>query len=89
MPFMSVMTNEANLINRFGVTTIPVSPYAVAERAKKLIADNDPAFAAYYDDLTARMDSSAHDGRKCKKGRGHQDRHPGDHGGKQLFRGSL
>ncbi len=28
VPFMSVMTNEANLINRFGVTTIPVSPRA-------------------------------------------------------------
>ena len=67
VPFMSVMTNEANLINRFGVTTIPVSPYAVAERAKKLIADNDPAFAAYYDDLTARMDSSAMTEENVKK----------------------
>ena len=67
VPFMSVMTNEANLINRFGVTTIPVSPYAVAERAKKLIADNDPAFAAYYEDLTARMDSSAMTEENVKK----------------------
>ena len=67
VPFMSVMTNEANLINRFGVTTIPVSPYAVAERAKKLIADNDPVFKTYYEDLTSRMDSSAMTEENVKK----------------------
>ena len=34
VPFMSVMTNEANLINRIGITTVPISPFAVAERAR-------------------------------------------------------
>jgi L-fucose isomerase-like protein len=57
-PFMSVMTNEANLINRLGVTTVPISPFTVSENAKKLIADDDPGLKAYYEELKSRFDCS-------------------------------
>lgn len=58
VPFMSVMTNEANLINRFGITTIPISPFKVAETAKKIMEDNGQDFQSYYLDLTNRFDCS-------------------------------
>lgn len=64
---MSVMTNEANLINRIGITTVPISPFAVAERAKKLIEDNNAQYEAYYQDLTARLDCSAMPEENVKK----------------------
>ena len=67
VPFMSVMTNEANLINRIGITTVPISPFAVAERAKKLIEDNNAQYEAYYQDLTARLDCSAMPEENVKK----------------------
>ena len=35
VPFMSVMTNEANLIKRFGITTVPISPVEICNRARE------------------------------------------------------
>lgn len=58
VPFMSVMTNEAALINRFGITTIPVSPVQVTEMAKKFMTTNTDEFVTYYKDLTSRFDCS-------------------------------
>ena len=55
-PFYSVMTNDANLITNFGVTTVPVSPFDCAEGAKKLIADSDSALADYTAELLTRFD---------------------------------
>jgi len=66
-PFLSVMTNEANLINRIGVTTVPISPFTVAENAKKLIADKDAGLADYMKDLESRFDCSAMTGEQLAK----------------------
>ena len=57
--FMSVMANEAELATKFGITTVPISPTAIAKRADELIAENGGALKAYYADLTARIDTSA------------------------------
>ena len=56
--FMSVMTNEAALIKKFGMVTVPISAHTVAARAKEMIANNEEAFAEYYADLTSRIDFS-------------------------------
>ena len=57
-PFMSVMTNEGNLLTRFGIQTIPVSASSVAQRATEMIAKGDSEFEEYYQDLKSRMDCS-------------------------------
>ncbi len=57
-PFMSVMTNEANLIKRFGITTVPISPVAVGALADKILTENGKEFKDYYADMTARIDCS-------------------------------
>ena len=53
------MANEAELATKFGITTVPISPTAIAKRADELIAENGGALKAYYADLTARIDTSA------------------------------
>ncbi len=58
VPFMSVMANEGDLATRFGITTVPISPTAVAKRADALTESNDPALLAYVEDLKSRMDTS-------------------------------
>ena len=59
VPFMSVMSNDANLLTRFGITVVPVSPYNVVELTKKIVSENGEEFASYYKDMTGRMDISA------------------------------
>ena len=58
-PFMSVMTNEANLIKRFGITVVPASPLDLNNRALKYAEGTDEAFEAYYKDFLSRFDGSA------------------------------
>ena len=59
VPFMSVMTNEADLIRRMGVTVIPISPAEVSRRAKEIVEKKAEDFLSYYNDLTARMNTDA------------------------------
>lgn len=59
VPFMSVMTNEAELLRRLGVTVVPVSPAEVSARAWTIAEGGGAAFSEYYEDLTARMDAGA------------------------------
>ena len=66
-PFMSVMTDEASLINRFGITTVPVSPVAVANVTEKIIAENGAEFNGYLNDLKTRIDCGAMTDDKLKK----------------------
>ena len=58
-PFMSVMTNEANLIDRFGVTTVPIAPDVIVKTAEGIIKENGEEFRKYYADMTSRIDISA------------------------------
>ncbi|MEL7607898.1 MAG: fucose isomerase [Bacillota bacterium] len=55
-PFLSVMTNEADLVSRFGIVTVPISPYNIADLGKNMIAQNDSALTDYVADLRGRMD---------------------------------
>lgn len=55
-PFLSVMTNEADLISRFGIVTVPISPYSIAALGKKMMAQNDTALSDYAADIRGRMD---------------------------------
>ena len=66
VPFMSVMTNEAELLRRLGVTVIPVSPADVSARARKIAEESGTAFLQYYGDLTSRMDASAMNAEEVK-----------------------
>ena len=59
VPFMSVMANEADLATRFGITTIPISPNAIAARADKIVEEKDPRYEEYLADIKSRMDTSA------------------------------
>lgn len=56
VPFMSVMTNEANLISRFGMVCVPISPSAVVKRMEEILKENGEEFQAGYADLMERMD---------------------------------
>ena len=58
-PFMSVMANEGELLERFGITVVPVSLQAVAQRADDILGANDAEFAAAYADFTRRVDCAA------------------------------
>jgi len=58
-PFMSVMTNEANLIQRFGITTVPIAPETIVALAERLRAEKVEEFRRYLADVTGRIDASA------------------------------
>jgi L-fucose isomerase-like protein len=55
-PFLSVMSNDADLVNRFRITTVPAAPSALQGSAMRLIEENDPEVDRYIDDLKARYD---------------------------------
>ena len=55
-PFMSVVSNEAELIERFGIECIPISPSAIADEAEKLMVSNDHELEEYYREFTSRVD---------------------------------
>ncbi|MGI6315776.1 MAG: L-fucose/L-arabinose isomerase family protein [Christensenellales bacterium] len=65
-PFLSVITDEGQLISKLGVTTVPISPAAIITLAKKLVEEKDPEFEAYYRDVTGRIDFSRLDTEKGK-----------------------
>lgn len=58
-PFLSVMANEADLLSRFGMVTVPISPFEIAAQGKKLMMDKDSALLDYVAELRRRMDCSA------------------------------
>ncbi len=57
-PFLSVATNEAALMRRFGITVEPISPSSVAKEALALIERKDSAWQDYLNDLRTRVDCS-------------------------------
>lgn len=66
-PFMSVMTNEAALMKKFGIVTVPISPSSIEREAVKILADEAAEFKDYLDDFLSRFDVSAMDMDKVKK----------------------
>jgi L-fucose isomerase-like protein len=57
-PFLSVMTNEADLISKFGIITTPISPASIIKRGEELAKNNDAEYEAYYERLKKRFDTS-------------------------------
>ena len=57
--FGSVISDEAKLLSDLGVLTVPIAPVQAADLAKKLVAEGDPDFTAYYADVTSRIDFSS------------------------------
>lgn len=55
-PFMSVVSNEAELIERFGIECIPISPSVIADEAEKLMERNDTELEEYYRAFTSHVD---------------------------------
>ena len=58
VPFMSVIANEGELVEKFGIQCIPLSLPDIAQQADKLVADGDAELTAYYDEFTQRVDCS-------------------------------
>lgn len=57
-PFMSVIANEGELLERFGINVVPVSIANVAADADKIIEENSECFQKAVDDFTKRVDCS-------------------------------
>ena len=64
--FLSVVSDEALLMSKLGIVTVPIAPVQVATLAGKLVAENDEAFASYYADARSRIDFSALPEEKAK-----------------------
>lgn len=57
-PFMSVMSNEATLLSKFGITSVPVSPVVIANRMEEIMKKKGEAYQTYLLDLKTRFDYS-------------------------------
>lgn len=57
-PFMSVMGNDATLLSRFGITSVPISPVVIANRTEEIIKEKGEAYQAYLFDVKSRFDYS-------------------------------
>lgn len=57
-PFMSVMTNEADLLTKLGIITTPVSPAAIIDTGEGLVKEKDAEYLAYYESLKSRFDTA-------------------------------
>ena len=57
-PFMSVMTNEADLLTRFGIGTTPISPSSIISRAEDFVKNKDAEYLDCYESLKKRFDTS-------------------------------
>ena len=57
-PFMSVQTNEANLIAGIGAVTVPIDPTVIARRAKRILEEDRADYREYASDLLNRFDYS-------------------------------
>lgn len=53
---MSVMANEADLLSRFGMVCVPISPSAVVGRMKTILEENSMVFQSYCENISRRMD---------------------------------
>lgn len=58
-PFMSVIANEGELLERFNIQVIPVSLNTIAAYTDEILAADDATFQADFADFTGRVDCSA------------------------------
>lgn len=61
-PFMSVISNEGELLEKFGIDVTPISITSICAATDKLIAENGEELQAAWADYTARVDCSPMDG---------------------------
>lgn len=66
-PFMSVMNNDAALIKRFGIVTVPISPIVIAADMEKLLREDGEELGAYFEDMKKRFDCSEMEEANVKK----------------------
>jgi len=66
-PFISVASNEAELMERFGIQVIPISLVNMLKSVDEMVASNDLAFREAYDDISTRFDHSSMDELSFKK----------------------
>lgn len=56
--FMSVMTNEADLVSKLGAVAVPVSTSSVMAKVTELLQEDGEELNAYYEELKARFDDT-------------------------------
>jgi len=64
--FMSVMTDEAQLLTKLGITTVPISINEVVDLTRKIANENNDEFQAYFENVTTRIDFSEISEEKAK-----------------------
>ncbi len=57
-PFRSVMTNEANLMKRFGIQVVAIPPVQLQQEMNKIIEEKGERFLATKADIMARIDTT-------------------------------
>jgi L-fucose isomerase-like protein len=57
--FMSVLTNEADLLTKLGISITPVSTIAIIKAGEALVKSDDGEYRAYYESLKSRFDTAA------------------------------
>lgn len=55
VPFMSVMTNEADLLSKLGAVTVPISPSDIVRKAQAILDEDGMALTCYCEDLRLRF----------------------------------
>lgn len=55
--FMSVISNEGNLLEKYGIVAVPISIHSVNELAAKIAEEDAPEFQEYCKNLFERIDS--------------------------------
>ncbi len=58
-PFRSVMTNEARLMQRFGIQTVAVAPVMLQMAVQKIVSEGGGELKRQMEDIRGRMDCSA------------------------------
>jgi len=57
--FMSVIASDADLLQRFGVISVPISPETVSQVAEEILMAGKDDFISYYGDFSSRIDCGA------------------------------
>lgn len=60
-PFMSVIANEGELLERFGIHVTPISVNTIASYTDKILAENGEALQKAYEEFTGRVDCTPMD----------------------------